>query len=209
MNIRKLILLFLSLLFAVLLAEGALRIFFKSFDKDIDVYRNFSFERTAKTFMPDEILSYRLIPNVCRNAFTSDFQVIYCTNTLGLREKELENTDKFKILFLGDSQTFGEGVPLGFRFSDLIEKKMPSVYSINAGVPGYGIHQMNLWLKYSGLSLKPNLVICSIISPDLNRVLYKDLKKSPYLLTRKRDEKAVRCGAAQWGNSFLKKRIYY
>ncbi len=161
-----------------------MRVLFKISGKDIDVYRNFSFEREANIFIPDETLSYKLIPRVCRNAFSSDFQIVYCTNSIGLREKELENTSKFKILFLGDSLTFGEGVPCGSRFSDLIEKQIKSIYTINAGVPGYGIHQMHLWLKLHGLSLRPNLVICSIAPGILRRAIYKELKQSPHILIR-------------------------
>ncbi len=131
--------------------------------------------------MPDERVGYRLIPNISRNAFTSDFQIIYTTNSLGLREKEIESTSKFRILFLGDSQTFGEGVPFGSRFSDLIEKETGNVYSINAGVPGYGIHNMYWYLKYYGLNLKPNLVVCVVIPIDLGRAVYKESKNPPYL----------------------------
>jgi hypothetical protein len=139
--------------------------------------------------MPDSLLDYKLIPNVSRNAFTSDFQIVYKTNSMGLREKDIEDTDKFKILFLGDSLTFGEGVPYGSRFSDLIEKEIKNVYTINAGVPGYGIHQVYLWFRHYGINLKPNLVICSIIPPDLNRAIYKKMEDAPHLLITTQEKK--------------------
>lgn len=180
---------FLYLIFIIFLIEGITRLFFKITNKDIDVYRNFSFERLPKILTPDSVLDYKLIPNVSRNALTSDFQIIYKTNSFGLREKEIVETDKFKILFLGDSMTYGEGIPYGSRFSDLIEKEIANVYTINAGVLGYGIHQMYKWLKYYGMKLKPDLVICSIIPTDLDRSIYKKIENSPYIVTLKEEKR--------------------
>jgi len=183
---RKWIVFIVYIVFILVVVESTTRGFFKITNQNIEIYRNFSFTRIANMSMPDTKLGYKLIPNVSRNVFTSDFQIIYTTNSLGLREKEIENTPRFKILFLGDSQTFGEGVPYGSRFSDLIEKEIDNVYSINTGVPGYGIHQMYQYLKCSGLNLKPNLVICAIIPVDLKRAIYKESKTPPHLLTRRR-----------------------
>jgi hypothetical protein len=150
-------------------------------------------------------LGYKLLPNVSRNAFTSDFQIIYSTNSLGLREKEIKKTSKFKILFLGDSQTFGEGVPYGSRFSDLIEKEIDNVYSINAGMPGYGVHQMYRYLECSGLNLKPNLVVCAIIPVDLNRAIYKKPEAAPYMLSKEEN-----AGDSLWiGSGALLRHSYF
>ncbi|TAM42045.1 SGNH/GDSL hydrolase family protein [bacterium] len=190
MKNSKIFFIMLLCLFSILFViEGITRLFFKIKNIKIDVYKNFSFERLPKITIPDPVLGYRLIPNVSRNAFASDFQVIYEINSIGLREKEIENTDKFKIIFLGDSMTFGEGLPCGSRFSDLIEKEIKNVYTINAGVPGYGIHQMYLWLKYRGMDLKPDLVICSIIPVDLDRSIYDKIENSPHLLIAKQETK--------------------
>jgi hypothetical protein len=163
------------------LLEIATRVFFYVTHQDFGIYRNFSFSRDPHIAMPDDRLGWKLIPNVSRNAFTSEFQVVYTTNSIGLREKEVADTAKFKILFIGDSFTFGEGVPLGCRFSDLIEKEMGSVYTINAGVPAYGVHQMFRYLKYHGIGLRPNLVICTIISQDLYRVFFNKIETAPHM----------------------------
>ncbi|MDD5774262.1 MAG: SGNH/GDSL hydrolase family protein, partial [bacterium] len=186
-NIKLVSAIFLSSILAVILIEGTTRLFFKITNRNIDIYRNFSFSREAKIYMLYPSLEYKLIPNVSRSAFTSEFSVVYTTNSMGLREKEIKDTDKFKILFLGDSCTFGEGLPIGSRFSDIIEKEISNVYAINAGVPGYGIHQMYSWLKDFGINLRPDLVICSIIGGDLNRAIYKKIEKSPHLLMNKQE----------------------
>jgi len=180
------VLVFFVLVF--ILAEMVIRSFFKVSGKDIEIYRNFSFERCAKILIPDKLLIYKLIPGVSRNAYTSEFQVIYTTNKLGLRDKEIQDSGKFKIIFLGDSHTFGEGVPYGRRFSDLIERELDDVYSINAGVPGYGIHQMYMWLGSYGINLKPKLVICCFIPLDLERVIYKRIEDSVHLFTQEQDK---------------------
>ncbi|MBU1998825.1 MAG: SGNH/GDSL hydrolase family protein, partial [Candidatus Omnitrophica bacterium] len=202
--IKKFLILLIVFISIAALIEGATRLFFRIASKDIDVYRNFSFTRRALITMPDSMLGYKLMPNVSRNAFTSDFQVIYKTNSIGLREKEIENTDKFKIIFLGDSMTFGEGVPYGSRFSDLIEKEIKGVYTINTGVPGYGIHQMCSWLRHYGMNLAPNLVICSIIPASLNRTIYKTINESSHLLIPRQDKAYGETRINHWGSYFKK-----
>lgn len=182
MKLRKrIVLVILYLLLLSVLIEWVTKIFFQITRKDIDYYRNFSDNRTPKIFIQDPMLGYKMLPNVTRNALTHDFQIVYRTNSMGLREKELGETGKYKIIFLGDSMTFGEGVDIGMRFSDIIEKEIENVYTVNAGVPGYGIHQMYLWLKDYGLGLKPDLVICTIIPIDLERAIYNKLARSPHL----------------------------
>lgn len=160
-------------MFTLVLLEATMRLFFVLAGKDIDTYRHFSFTRTAHNIENDPELGYRLVPNVSRNALTSDFAVTYTTNSLGLRDHEIEPTDDFKILVIGDSQTFGEGVAAEHRYTEVIEERLDGVVVINAAIPGYGIHQMEQWLHKVGTGLEPDLVICSLIRVDLDRVMYK------------------------------------
>lgn len=160
------------LVYLVVLLEVGTRVYFGLSDQDIDVYRHFSFRRMANILTPDPVLGYRMIPNAKRNAFTSDFQVIYETNSLGLRDRELRQTNRFKVLALGDSQTFGVGVAYGDRFTEVIEKLYPQFDIINAGVEGYSVNHMWRWFVQEGLKLKPDLVACCIIMPDLRRSVY-------------------------------------
>ena len=195
---------FILLLLIVFSIEAVTRLFFAITNKKIDSFRNFSFNREPKIYMPDPVLGYKLMPNVSRNAFTSDFTVVYKTNSLGLREKELKDSKKFRILFLGDSLTFGEGIPSGSRFSDLIEKEIRNVYSINAGVPGYKINQMYSWLERYGMDLKPNLIICSIIPPCLIWSVDKNVENSPNLFMPKQEKKYSENRGAYFINHFKK-----
>ena len=195
---------FMLLLVIVLSIEAATRLFFAITHKKIDSFRNFSFNREPGIYMSDPVLGYKLMPNVSRNAFTSDFSVVYKTNSLGLREKELTDSKKFRVLFLGDSLTFGEGIPSGSRFSDLIEKEIRNVYSINAGVPGYRINQMYSWLEDYGMALKPNLIICSIIPPCLIWSIDKKAESSPNLFILEREKKYTENRSAYFINHFKK-----
>ena len=58
---------------------------------------------------------------------------------------ELETTSRsgLKILFLGDSLTFGYGVPAEKTFSYLTAEQL-GVSAMNAGVPGWGLSQILL-----------------------------------------------------------------
>jgi len=106
-----------------------------------------------------------------------------------LRDDPLRESDEFRILFLGDSQTFGWGVPFGERFTERIEQNIPGVQVINAGVPGYGIHQMKLLLKHHGFDLKPDLVVLTFIYQDLLRAAWADIMDSdvlPHIMRPKR-----------------------
>jgi|GEM_PF-3139349 len=171
----------LYLLFLLVVVEVSGRIYFRIRGIDIDIYRNYTFRAMGSLLIEDELLGSKLKPNARENAVCSDFEVSYETNDLGLRDDPLRESDEFRILFLGDSQTFGWGVPFGERFTERIEQNIPGVQVINAGVPGYGIHQMKLWLEHHGFDLKPDLVVLTFIYQDLLRAAWADIIDSDVL----------------------------
>jgi lysophospholipase L1-like esterase len=73
------------------------------------------------------------------------------TNSLGYRDREPvepENGQKLRVLFLGDSFTWGDEVKLEERFSSLLEAscglqcdRLPPIQAINTGIIGYGTAQ--------------------------------------------------------------------
>lgn len=107
---RKRVLQALWLVTVALLLEGTVRVFFRLRGEDVEVWRQFTTTRSAQLSITDETLGSRLLPSAARNVLTSEFRIIYRTNSLGLREREIAPTTAFKVIFLGDSQTFGEGV---------------------------------------------------------------------------------------------------
>ena len=73
-----------------------------------------------------------------------------------------------RILFLGDSNTFGFGVSEGERFSDLLERRLAGYDSVNLGVFGYGTDQEAILLEREGLRFAPDLVVVAFSAGDLN-----------------------------------------
>lgn len=95
-------------------------------------------------------------------------QVPIRTNSLGLRSAEVAEpkpADLFRILALGDSVTFGWGL----RGEDAYPSQLASLLAtlrpqqqfevINAGVSGYGPWQEALWLEQVGQELQPDVVV--------------------------------------------------
>lgn len=95
-----------------------------------------------------------------------DFKVK--TNSLGLRSPEVVNPKPqgtYRILFLGDSYTFGLGVKENEAFPRLIENylndNLPGKKKevINAGLPGVGPGYYYLFLKNNLTLIKPDMVV--------------------------------------------------
>jgi lysophospholipase L1-like esterase len=108
-------------------------------------------------FFPEEI-----VQDVGRS------QVPIRTNSLGLRSAELAEpkpADLLRILALGDSVTFGWGL----RGEDSYPSQLASLLAtlrpqqrfevVNAGVSGYGPWQQVRWLEQTGLDLQPDVVV--------------------------------------------------
>ncbi|HTF86855.1 MAG TPA: SGNH/GDSL hydrolase family protein [Planctomycetota bacterium] len=73
-----------------------------------------------------------------------------------------------RLLFLGDSMTWGWGVDDGERFTDLIAADLaPGFEVINAAVPGYGTDQDFWTLEERGDSLAPDFVVLVFIFNDI------------------------------------------
>jgi hypothetical protein len=104
----------------------------------------------------------------------SSKEISYHTNSLGARgTKEVpykKNKDKFRILFIGDSFTFGEDVSDRDTYPEILQRKLGDKYEvINLGVHGYGLGQSYLYLKNEGVKYKPDIVILGLFMPDIVR----------------------------------------
>jgi|GEM_PF-5755826 len=123
----------------------------------------------------DRYLFWRLAPNTMATIYEDKedqarpahhiYPVI--TNSMGLRSPEIpivktENT--YRIACLGDSATFGYGLPESFTYSRKLEQILNSRYPdfnfevINAGVVGYSSLQGRVLFEKTILGLKPNLI---------------------------------------------------
>lgn len=94
------------------------------------------------------------------------------SNRHGFRgEREFDAPDfRPRVVVLGDSMVFGEGVEEEERFTDQLEKLAPKWRVDNLGMTGFGPDLMLRVLEEVGLALKPRVVILTIYTDDFRRV---------------------------------------
>ena len=166
---------FFTLLILFILGELGMRAFGVVTNTDFRIYLkelNNSDRHPKEIFINDMLLGYRLRPSTQVMAVTSDFQIKYAINSKGLRDKEYsydKPQGKVRVLALGDSYTFGEGVNYGERFTDIPEIKLQNVDVINSGVPGWGIDKELLFLASEGIKYNPDYVFLFLNCEDTRR----------------------------------------
>lgn len=110
------------------------------------------------------------------------------TNSLGLRSPEVtlaKPPDTFRILVLGDSVTFGWSLrgedTYASQLASLLATLRPNqrVEVINAGVSGYGTWQELRWLQQTGLTLEPDVIIVQVHLNDAADNLWGTLDWQP------------------------------
>jgi hypothetical protein len=94
-------------------------------------------------------------------------------NSLGLRgSREVEYARKDgtkRAVVIGDSFTFGLGVPDDATYCARLEARVPGVEVINMGVNGYGTDQQFLQWQREGTKFDPDLVLIGVYVPDFHR----------------------------------------
>ena len=91
------------------------------------------------------------------------------TNSLGARDDELpEESDNPKIVYIGDSFTFGWGVNKSDRYTEVAERNIQrDIDSINMGVPGTGIVDYYNIFTEKALETEPDTVIVGFRYSDV------------------------------------------
>jgi GDSL-like Lipase/Acylhydrolase family len=107
----------------------------------------------------DPELGWLPVPNAAAQQTTGNRPVLVKHNSLGLRERELSEIAPDRILFLGDSFTYGYDAEVNERFSDLLQKELPQYGIVNAGVSGYGTDQQFLLMKRLWNRVNPKHVV--------------------------------------------------
>jgi|GEM_PF-2580915 len=115
---------------------------------------------------PDPVLVYEPRPGAQSSrprSYDRERQVTYAINDLGLRDHQDLALDKppgaRRVLFLGDSVTFGLEVDLEETLVKQVESRLTNVQCINLGVSGYGPLQEARLFEEKGLRLAPDLVV--------------------------------------------------
>lgn len=89
-----------------------------------------------------------------------------------------------RIVVVGDSFTFGEGVADADVYTSIMEEILDGVRVINLGVLGYGTDQQYLRLRREGFTFDPDLVILAFFGPNAERnvLTFRDSAKPMFRL---------------------------
>lgn len=157
-------LLLASLLFAFAVAEGLAQAY---------VY---GIAKKGKMFKPDPVLGWKVLPDLDMMRRNADGALWHlATNADGSRSRSFWNESTLvKILILGDSFAFGEGVDLEDRFDTLLETSGLAGDIVNLGVMGYGTDQQMIVARdYFPVMEAGDLVILLTHSNDFHDILRK------------------------------------
>jgi hypothetical protein len=124
--------------------------------------------KTWEPVVPPEVgcfdpwLGWKLKPGASATSKRTGRAVDYEINEKGLRDKELtyeKAPDVLRVAFLGDSRTFGFGVPVEQHYTSLLAGYFKKMESVNLGIDGYGMDQELLLLEQEGFKYAPDLVL--------------------------------------------------
>jgi len=147
------------------------------FRQDVDELNQYGLSRFADILQPDAELFWRLPPGTSLPESAGiNFGVI--ANAARLREDHEipveRSAGEFRVLFLGDSCTFGAGVHVRDCYVEQTERLLKGrldgtpVECINAGVPGYTLYQGWRYWESEGHRYKPDLVVLCFGFNDLS-----------------------------------------
>jgi hypothetical protein len=162
---RVIILAHSSILVSLITIEVAIRVFDPL---GISYFREAS--RYQLDLVPDPVLVFKHAPGLQRI-----YQgVSVSINELGLRDRRLQKkkNGELRILLLGDSVTFGWGVPAEMTFGRKLEALLTAklgypVRTVNSGVGGYNTVQEHAFIRNYIDAIRPEIVILLYIRNDI------------------------------------------
>ena len=182
---KKLALSAFSILLTLLFAEAALRLLgVGAVGRGSEWFAGGNHPRFL--FQPDAEAGYTLRPNFKGREIApgNEFDVPAVIDARGLRDQSHTAPPSPAVLAVGDSMTFGEGVPAQGTFSAVLERQA-GVRVYNAGVPGYGSPQMLLRLRRLLPVLHPKVVIMTLAPLwDRQRCAAPFVYKDGYIVAR-------------------------
>lgn len=159
----------------VVLAEIALRIMgkYEVYSEKTKGEYNIGYNETRDSWY------YTHTPNLVDTPANSDFSYPLATNSLGIREKEVQTKDttKTRILVLGDSFAEGMGAPYDSTWPRVMEQLLNQANKhaevIDAGVAGSDVFYEYMLYRDKLKDLKPDVVIVSINASDYTDYIYR------------------------------------
>ena len=131
-----------------------------------------------KPFAKSKKIPYVMKPNLSHVRAHGNIWIN--TDSLGLRSQipgrtyENKQTNEYRIAFVGDSVTFGVGVPTGETYPEIVEQQLNHlqhhchVTVFNFGVSSYSVKEMTATLQYRVPEINPDLVVMGIVIDDFN-----------------------------------------
>lgn len=162
-----------AILFGIVGLEILLQLFYRApanirFRQDMKVLNDIGMSQSAAVLKNDGELFWRLKPSLDMPRGDGVFFGLI-SNSQGYREDHeipvVKPTGQTRILFLGDSCTFGYGVDYKDAFVDRSEvelrKQFPALdlECINAGIPAYTLFQGWRLLEIEGFDLDPDVIV--------------------------------------------------
>ncbi|HYX24145.1 MAG TPA: hypothetical protein VFC23_08340 [Thermoanaerobaculia bacterium] len=160
--LKKLALSAFSILLTLLAAEAALRILgIGAAGRGSPWFAGGNHPRFL--FQADAAAGYALRPGFHGREIAKEheFDVPIAVDARGLREQPHPAPPRPVVLAVGDSMTFGEGVPADRSYSAVLERES-GVRVENAGVPGYSSRQMVARLRRFLPALRPAVVVMTL-----------------------------------------------
>ena len=157
---RKLLLLFCSLVACLGLCEVLLRVFFRNTVGPTN-------DERSLTYRYDSELGWFPIANSTKQ-FTGSRTITVTHNSKGLRDKEPVESSKPGILFLGDSLVWGFDSEANERFTERLQTNHPEWGVYNMGVSGYGTDQEYLLLQKFFAEYRPRVVFLIVCGDNDN-----------------------------------------
>jgi hypothetical protein len=116
-----------------------------------------------------------LVPGAVIREKTSEWDIDIRINSNGLRDREIpyeKPKGTYRVLVLGDSQTFGQGVEAEETYAKVLERslaeRMPGkVEVVNTGVPGTGTVHQFWYLEDKGWQYNPDAVLVGFYFNDV------------------------------------------
>jgi len=125
---------------------------------------------TFDQFRYDPDIGYTFIPDLRLRVAHEAGGYLLSTNSLGFREVEYDAGQRATVCVMGDSFTAGDGVSNGQRWTDELQRLMPSGVAVrNFGLPSTGTDQQYLaWRKFVA-DRRCDLLLVTVLVENIRR----------------------------------------
>jgi len=128
---------------------------------------------SRQIFQYHPIIGFRFIPGLRARIEAEDGGYLVRVNETGFRgDREFvreKSPDKYRILLFGDSMTAGEMVSNKDRYSDQLERLLPSLEVYNFGLPGIGTDQQYLIYRDTAAQFEHDLLVIGLFVENIRR----------------------------------------